>query len=134
MEVARSKYFKCNNEDVVGTDAAVLWWEALVAMVVAWREARKTSSKQKSAPHRRCTKTTVCTHEAVHCWWIFFENEPGEGHRGIDLLVSEVQGQDQREDAEVWPLQQVCEGNMIAWLCPSRLNQQTAGRLLESAD
>ena len=34
--------------------------------------------------------------------------EPGEGHRGVDLLVRQVQSQDQLEDAECWRLQQVC--------------------------
>ena len=43
----------------------------LVAMVVVSREARKASDKERSAAYTAMHKTTVDTHQAVHCWWIF---------------------------------------------------------------
>ena len=55
--------------------------------------------------------------------------ELGQGHRGIGLLVREVQGQDQLEDAAGWRLQQVCEAKMVVCFRPSDLNRHTAGSL-----
>ena len=52
----------------------------------------------------------------------------GEGHRGIGLLVRDVQVEDQLEDAESWRLQHACEAKVVCF----RL-RKTAGSLKSDA-
>ena len=54
----------------------------------------------------------------------------GEGHRGIVLLVREVQGQDQLEDAAGWRFQHSCAAKKVVCFRPSGLSEQIVGQSL----
>ena len=79
----------------------------MVAMMVASREARKASSNVKSAANTTMHNTTVDTHEAVHCWWIFLN---------MNLVMK------------------VCEAKMVVCFRSCGLCKQTARSLKALAD
>ena len=95
----------------------------LVTTVVAPREARKASNEVKSAAHTTIRSTTVDTHQAGHCWWIFPQKYFVKVTVALVYLCVEVQGLDQLEDAEDWRLQNACEVMKVVCI-PSPWSQQ----------
>ena len=101
----------------------------LVTMVVAPREARKTSNEVKSAAHTTMRNTTVDTHQAGHCWWIFPQKYLVKVIVALVYLCVEVQGQGQLEDAEDWRLQNACEVMKVVCFRPPGLSKRSVGSL-----
>ena len=61
-------------------------------------------------------------------------HELGEGRRGIDLLVRQIQEQNQLEDVEGRRLQHACEAKKVVSFRHSGLSKQAEGRLKALGD
>ena len=95
-------------------------------MVVASREARKASNKEKYGVHYDAQYNSGYS-LGSSLLVDLLAYVLGEGHRGFGPLLRKVQ--DQLEYAEDWRLQHACAAKKVVLLRPSGLRKQTLGSL-----